>query len=94
MPSKAEFAQALAELEEECRFWVVEAIALDRGIENLEERVDTHADEIGPARTAEFRVRLDRTRERQAAIEEKICQVRARLQELKARLQTMPDDKS
>lgn len=90
MPSKAEFAQALIELEEECRFWVVEAITLDRGIENLEERVNTHADEIGPARTAEFRVRLDRTRERQAAIEEKIRAVRERLQELKARLRAMP----
>lgn len=94
MPSKADFERAVTDLEEECRFWVVEAIALDRSIESIEEQVNSYADEIGPARTAEFRVRLDRTRERQAMIEDKILYVRERLRELKERIRTMPDGKS
>jgi len=90
MAAKAELRQALAELEEEYRFWVVEAIALDRGIENLEEKVDQHESELGVARASEFRVRLSRTRERHAAIEARIIYVRQQLQEMKTRLRAMP----
>jgi len=90
MPSKAEITQALAELEEEYRFWVVEAIFLDRGIENLEDKVDQHESEIGPARAAEFRARLNRTRERHSEIEARITYVRQQLQEMKLRLRAMP----
>ena len=86
MPSKAEIAQLLDELEEEYRFWVVEAIALDRGIENLEEKIERHEDQLGPDRVAEFRVRLSQTRERHSRIEERILSVRQRLSELKTRL--------
>ena len=50
MPSKAELAQLLDELEEEYRFWAVEAISLDRGIENLEEKIEQHEEQLGPAR--------------------------------------------
>ena len=90
MPSKTELAQALAELEEEYRFWVVEAIALERGIENLEDKVDQHESEIGADRAAEFRVRLNRTRERHLAIETRIHSVRQQLNEMKTRLRAMP----
>ena len=90
MPSKTELAQLLAELEEEYRFWTVEAIALERGIENLEEKLDQHEAHIGPDRVAEFRVRLSRTRERHARIEKRILSVRQQLQELKTRLAAMP----
>ncbi|MGE0684376.1 MAG: hypothetical protein AB7P69_26150 [Candidatus Binatia bacterium] len=90
MPSKAELTQALAELEEEYRFWVVEAIALERGIENLEDKVDQHEGEIGEFRAAEFRARLNRTRERHLAIETRIHCVRQKLSEMKIRLRAMP----
>ena len=90
MLSKTELMQALTELEEEYRFWVVEAISLDRGIENLEDKVDQHESEIGPTRAAEFRARLNRTRERHAEIEGRIRYVREQLQEMKTRLRAMP----
>lgn len=90
MPSKAELLQALAELEEECRFWVVEAISLDRGIENLEDKVDHHESEIGPERAAEFRARLSRTRARHLEIEARIHSVRQKLSAMKIQLRAMP----
>jgi hypothetical protein len=90
MPSKAELVQELADLEAEYRFWLVESIAIERGIENLAEKIDQHESEIGPERTAEFRFRLDRTRERHQEIEKKIRYVRWRLDDLKARLKEIP----
>jgi chromosome segregation ATPase len=89
-PSKAELLQALMELEEEYRFWVVEAISLERGIENLEDKVDQHESEIGAERAAEFRARLSRTRERHSEIEARIHSVRQKLSEMKTRLRAMP----
>jgi chromosome segregation ATPase len=90
MPSKAELTQALMELEEEYRFWVVEAISLERGIENLEDKVDQYEGEIGVERAAEFRARLNRTRERHLEIEARIHSVRQKLSEMKIRLRAMP----
>ena len=90
MPAKTELAQLLAELEEEYRFWTVEAIVLERGIENLEEKIDQHEEHLGLDRVTEFRIRLSRTRERHARIEKRILSVRQRLQELKTRLAAMP----
>ena len=90
MPLKAELSQALAELEEEYRFWLVESIALDRGIENLEEKIDQYEQDIGVARAAEFRVRLDRTRERHSHIDARLRYVHEQLLELKTRLNAMP----
>jgi chromosome segregation ATPase len=90
MSVKTELVQSLAELEEEYRFWVVESIALERGIENLEEKIDLHEQEIGPERAAAFRARLERTRERHTAIEERIRYVRHQLHDLKTRLNAIP----
>jgi hypothetical protein len=90
MPSKADLTQALVELEEEYRFWVVEAISLERGIENLEDKVDQHESEIGADRAAEFRARLNRTRERHSEIEARMRAVRQQLNEMKTRLRAMP----
>ncbi|HXG21866.1 MAG TPA: hypothetical protein VNN62_22655 [Methylomirabilota bacterium] len=90
MSVKTELAQALAALEEEYRFWVVESIALERGIDNLEEKIALHEQEIGPERAAELRARLNRTRERHTAIEERIRYVRHQLHNLKMRLNAMP----
>lgn len=89
MPSTAELTQALMELEEEYRFWLVEAISLERGIENLEDKIDQYEGEIGVERAAEFRIRLNRTRERHVAIEARMTHVRRQLQEMKTRLQAM-----
>jgi chromosome segregation ATPase len=86
MPLKDALLQALAELEEEYRFWLVESIALDRGIENLEEKIDQYEQEIGSARVAEFRVRLDRTRERYSQIDARLRYVRGQLHEMRSRL--------
>ena len=90
MPLKAEVSQVFAELEEEYRFWLVESIALDRGIENLEEKIDQYEQDIGSARVAEFRIRLDRTRERHSQIDARLRYVREQLYEMKVRLNAMP----
>jgi chromosome segregation ATPase len=91
MPSKAELTQAIAELEEEYRYWIVEAISIDRSLENLEEKIDSYEQELGAERVAEFRARLERTRERHASIEERMRYVRWRLHDLKTRLKSIPD---
>lgn len=88
-PSKAELTQAMEELEEEYRYWTVEVITLDRGIENLEEKIDQHEQALGPERVEEFRLRLDQTRERHTAIEERMRYVRWRLHDLRTRLSAM-----
>lgn len=90
MSSKAELTQALTELEAEYRFWLVEAISLERGIENLENKVDQHENEIGAERVAEFRTRLNRTRERHSEMETRIRYVKQQLSEMKIRLRAMP----
>jgi hypothetical protein len=90
MPSKVDLTQALMELEEEYRFWVVEAISLERGIENLEDKIDQYESQIGVERAAEFRARLNRTRERHSEIETRIRSVRQQLNEMKIRLRAMP----
>ncbi|HEV8711436.1 MAG TPA: hypothetical protein VGX03_01250, partial [Candidatus Binatia bacterium] len=74
----------------EYRFWLVEAIAIERGLDDMEEQIDQHAHELGPARTADFRSRLARTRERHLSIEEKIRYVRLRLEEIHKRLKEIP----
>lgn len=89
MPTKAELAWALEELEAEYRYWVVEAISIERGIENIEEKIDLYATELGPARVSEFRARLSRTREQHDQIEARIRFVRSHLEELRSHLETL-----
>ena len=90
MAAKAELAQELADLEAEYRYWLVESISIEREIDNMEERIDQHESELGTERTAEFRLRLVRTRERHSVIEEKIRYVRLRLDDLRTRLNELP----
>ena len=90
MPSKDELVREFQDLEAEYRFWLVEAIAIERGLDDMEEQIDQHEDELGPERVADFRVRLARTRERHLSIEEKIRYVRLRLEEIHKRLDEMP----
>ena len=89
MATKEELVHELQDLEDEYRFWLVEAIVIARGLDDMEEQINQHEDELGPARVAEFRVRLARTRERHLSIEEKIRYVRLRLEELHKRLKEM-----
>ncbi|HJY81519.1 MAG TPA: hypothetical protein VKK81_10610 [Candidatus Binatia bacterium] len=90
MTPKDELVHELQDLEAEYRFWLVEAIAIERGIDSMEEQVDQHEHELGPERAADFRVRLARTRERHLSIEKKIRYVRGRLEEMRARLDQIP----
>jgi chromosome segregation ATPase len=90
MTQKTELVRELNDLEAEYRFWLVEAIAIERSMENIEEQIDQHEAELGPERTVEFRVRLTRTRERHQVIEEKMRYVRERLDELHTRLDQLP----
>ena len=90
MPTKDELVREFQDLEAEYRFWLVEAIAIERGLDDMEEQIDQHEDELGPERVADFRVRLARTRERHQSIEEKIRYVRLRLEEIHKRLDEIP----
>ena len=90
MVTKEELVRELQDLEDEYRFWLVEAIVIARGLDDMEEQIDQHEDELGPERVTDFRSRLARTRERHLAIEEKIRYVRLRLEELHKRLKEMP----
>jgi len=90
MTPRDELVRELQDLEAEYRFWLVEAIAIERGIDDMEEQVDQHEHELGPERAADFRLRLARTRERYQSIDERIRYVRSRLDELQKRLDEMP----
>ena len=89
MTTKEELVHEFQDLEDEYRFWLVEAIAIERGLDDMEEQIDQHEHELGPERTADFRVRLARTRERHQLIEERIHYVRLRLEEIHKRLEEM-----
>jgi len=90
MTPRDELVRELQDLEAEYRFWLVEAIAIERGIDDMEEQVDQHEHELGPERAADFRLRLARTRERHQSTDERIRYVRSRLDELQKRLDEMP----
>ena len=90
MATKAELVRELKDLEAEYRFWLVEAIAIERGLDEMEKQIDQHEHELGPERVVDFRSRLVRTRERHQSIEDKIRYVRLRLDELHERLGEIP----
>jgi len=90
MGAKNELASALKTLEDEYRFWVVEAIQMGRGIETMEDELTHHDSELGADRAADLRRRLFRVREKHQEIEEKIRGIRQRLEDLRARLGRIP----
>jgi|SRR5215470_7136385 len=92
MTAKDTLVRELHDLEDEYRFWLVEAIAIERGLDDMEEQIDQHEHELGPERAADFRARLARTRERHLSIEEKIRSVRLRLEEIRGRLDKIPGE--
>lgn len=90
MAQKADLARELKDMEAEYRYWVVEAIRIERAVENMEKKLDRHARELGLERTADFRSRLTRTRERLSLIEERTRMVRLHLDDLHLRLDELP----
>ena len=90
MTAKDTLVRELHDLEDEYRFWLVEAIAIERGLDDMEEQIARHEHELGPERAADFRSRLARTRERHLSVEEKIRSVRLRLEEIHRRLDRIP----
>jgi len=90
METKDELASTLETLEDEYRFWVIEAIQMGRGIETMEEELTHRDSELGADRAADLRRRLFRVREKHEEIEEKIHSIRQRLDELRERLDRMP----
>ena len=87
MSTKDELASMLKTVEDEYRFWVVEAIQMERGIATMEEELTHHDSELGADRAADLRRRLSRVREKHREIEEKIHGIRQRLDELRERLE-------
>jgi hypothetical protein len=90
MTPKAVLAQMLEELEADYRYWLIEEINLERGIDDIETKVNRYEAELGAERAANFRLRLSRTRDQHRAIEAKIRGIRLRLDELRARLNEIP----
>jgi hypothetical protein len=90
MSTKDELALMLKIVEDEHRFWVVEAMQMERGITTMEEELTHHDSELGADRAADLRRRLLRVREKHQEIEEKIHGIRQRLEELWERLEEAP----
>ena len=91
MNSRAEVEAVLKALEEEYRFWMVEALKMGRGIELMEEEIQKHDNELGSERAADLHRRLSYVRRKHHDLEERIFTIRQRLEELRLRLQGMSE---
>lgn len=89
MSPRAEMESVLKKLEEEYRFWMVEALKMGRGIELMEEEIQDHDSELGEDRAADLNRRLAYVRAKHHDLEERILAIRQRLEELRERLQGM-----
>ena len=58
MTPKDELVRELQDIEAEYRFWLVEAIVIERGLDDMEEQVDRHEHELGSERAVDFRLEL------------------------------------
>jgi hypothetical protein len=79
----------LQKLEEEYRFWMVEALKVGRGIDLMEEEIRAHDSELGEDRAADLNRRLAYVRAKHHNLEERVLAVRQRLEELRERLGRM-----
>jgi hypothetical protein len=82
----------LQRLEEEYRFWMVEALKMGRGIELMEEEIKDHDQELGVDRAADLNRRLSYIRDQHQRLEEKILLIRQKLEELRGRLRVMSNE--
>jgi hypothetical protein len=89
MSPRQEMELVLQRLEEEYRFWMVEALKMGRGIELMEEEIKDHDQELGMDRAADLNRRLAYIRDQHQRLEEKILAIRQKLDELRERLSRM-----
>ena len=92
MSPHQEMDLVLQRLEEEYRFWMVEALKMGRGIELMEEEIKDHDQEIGVDRAADLNRRLSYIRDQHQRLEEKILLIRQKLEELRGRLRVMSNE--
>jgi chromosome segregation ATPase len=90
MIPKEVLTQALKVLEEEYRFWLVETIRMERGIETMEEEIQQHNEELGAERVVDIRRHLSHIRRQHDELEERIRSVRRRLDEYWGRVEQIP----
>jgi archaellum component FlaC len=81
----------LKRLEDEYRFWMVEAVKMGRGIELMEDEIQGHDLELGMDRAADLTRRLAHIRDKHEEIEGRIAGIRQRLEEIRERINTMPE---
>ncbi len=91
MSPREEMAAVLQRLEEEYRFWMVEALKMGRSIELMEDEIEDHDQELGTDRAADLNRRLAYIRNQHHRLEEKIVAIRQKLDELRERLTSMPE---
>ena len=91
MSPREEMEAVLKKLEDEYRFWMVEAVKMGRGIEVMEDEIQGHNQELGMDRAADLNRRLSYVRDKHQEIEERIFAIRQRLEELRERLNRMPE---
>jgi hypothetical protein len=92
MSPRQEMDLVLQRLEEEYRFWMVEALKMGRGIELMEEEIKDHDQELGVDRAADLNRRLSYIRDQHQRLEEKILLIRQKLEELRERLRVMSNE--
>jgi plasmid stabilization system protein ParE len=90
MSPREEMEAVLKKLEDEYRFWMVEAVKMGRGIELMEDEIQGHDLELGMDRAADLNRRLAYVRDQHHQIEERILAIRHKLDELRERLKSMP----
>jgi hypothetical protein len=81
----------LKKLEDEYRFWMVETLKMGRGIERMEEEIEAHGSELGEDRAADLNRRLAYVRAKHHDLEERVLTIRQRLEELRERINAMPE---
>lgn len=91
MGPREEMEAILKRLEDEYRFWMVEAVKMGRTIELMEDEIEGHDLELGMDRAADLNRRLSYVRDKHQEIEERIAHIRQRLEELRERLQGMSE---
>ena len=92
MSPRQEMDLVLQRLEEEYRFWMVEALKMGRGIELMEEEIKDHDQELGVDRATDINRRLSYIRDQHQRLEEKILLIRQKLEELRGRLRGMSNE--
>ncbi len=90
MNRKRALRQELESLEAEYRYWLVEAIRMDRSIDTIAADIQRHRRELGGERVADFQHRLDSTRSQHEEIDRKIQAIRVQLDSLRERLAGVP----